>query len=124
MNDMKEEVSKTRKVALYLYTRGNSGSPWYSISEVHFSQYSEHYDRLPEGQWREEPRDGFTRVSDIVEMAFTPLSQESVIEQAVASLEEEERKTMAELNQKLADIRGRKAQLLALTYQPSETTHA
>lgn len=119
MKDMKEEVAKPRRVALYLYTRATtSGTTWYSVSEVHFSQYDEHYQRLPDGQEREEPRDGFTRVSDIIEMAFTPLSSEDVIQQAVASLDEEERKTMAELNQKLAEIRGRKSQLLALTYNP------
>jgi len=35
----------------------------------------------------------------------------------VASLNEEERRVIDELNRKLADIRGRKAQLLAITHQ-------
>jgi hypothetical protein len=117
MKDLKEDIQKARKIALYLYSRGTNTSPWYSVAEVHFSQYGANYERLPDGQEREEPRDGFTRVSDIIDVTFTPLNSEDVIQQAVASLDEEERKTMAELNQKLAEIRGRKAQLLALTHQ-------
>lgn len=117
MKDMKEEVAKPRKVALYMYM-ASSGDPWYSVYEVTFNRYDEHYDLLPEGQEREDTRQGFTRVSDITEVAFAPLSSDAVVQQAVASLDEEERKTMAELNQRIAEIRGRKAQLLALTYQP------
>lgn len=85
---------------------------------VLYSQYGKHYERLPDGQEREEPRDLFTRISEVIEASFTSLNDDEVVQQAVASLDEEERKTLAELNQKLADIRGRKAQLLALTHQP------
>jgi len=119
MKDMRKEIETPRKVALYMYTAGSTGAePWYSVAEVQFSNYGPNYQPLPDGEVREMPRENFTRVSDLLEITFQPLSNDEVVQNAVAALNEAERKTIEELNKKLMEIRGRKAQLLALTYSP------
>jgi hypothetical protein len=62
---------------------------------------------------------GYVRISEPVQMRFQPLSQEEVLQSAVAAFDAEERKAREECNKRVAQIRERKAQLLALTYQPA-----
>lgn len=117
MKDMRKEIEAPRQVALYMYTAGaSSGEPWYMISEVQFSKFGPNFEPLPDGEKRELPREDFTRVSDLLEVKFQQLSNDEVVQNAVAALDEAERKTIEALNKKLMEIRGRKAQLLALTH--------
>lgn len=85
MENLKEEVAKPRKIALY---------------------------------WSE-----YVRVSEPIEIRFRPLNSGEVMEQALATLNAEERKVLAELNQQLANIRDRKKQLLALTHESQISEH-
>lgn len=110
-----EAVGKPRKVALYL----NMEYSGFCIHEVHYANHDEHYEPLPEGQLRELPfLDGYVRVTEPIELSFKSTSQDEILSRAVESLNETERKTMVEFEQKLADIREKRNQLLAITHQP------
>lgn len=116
---MQQQVAQPRRIALYMYTASTAGAePWYMVGEVVFSKHDLHYTPLPDGQERELPRQNFTRVSEVMEIRLQPLSNDEVVQNAVAALDEAEREALEELNKKLSEIRGRKAQLLALTHQP------
>lgn len=115
MENIKEQAELPRKIALYQYLGEH---PWYSVMEIVYSGHDERYNPLPDGQIREVPRDSFVRVSEPQEIKFSVLADNSIIEQAVASLNESERQAIEELNKKLMSIRERKAQLLSLTHQP------
>lgn len=60
---------------------------------------------------------GYVRISEPVPMKFRPLPQDEVLQSAVAEFDAAERKARDECNQRIAQIRERKAQLLALTHQ-------
>lgn len=115
MNDMKEDILRPRKIALY---KSLEGSGWFMVDEVRFSALDETYKLLPEGEKREQVMKGYVRVSDPIDVTFRPLADDSVIQKAVESLDYLEREAIRELNAKIAAIRSQKAQLLALTYQP------
>jgi hypothetical protein len=114
VKDMKEEISRPRNIALYK----SLDSDWYTVDEVRFATFDEHYRPLPEGEAREKVMKGFVRVSEPVEVTFSQLGNDSIIQKAVESLDEAEREAIRELNAKIAAIREQKSQLLALTYQP------
>lgn len=114
--NLKEEIAKPRKVALY----ASLDSAWCYVSEVDYDNYDEHWDKLPDGQVRERQKKGYVRISEPVEIALTAISNDSIVENAVKSLDEAERAVVREMNEKIAAIRGQKAQLLALTHQPEE----
>lgn len=113
MKDIKAAVAKPRKVALYASL---STPDWYTVWSVDYTDRDEHYQLLPEGRLREIPRNGYVRISEPVEVRFTAISDDAVVQNAVAALNEEERKAIAELNAKVAAIRERKQQLLSLTH--------
>lgn len=116
MKDFREAISKPREIALYTMTDSNSLLPL-SVSYTH---YDENFQPLPEGQQRESPISGFVRVSEPVTVQFAPIDNDTMVRNAVEALNAEERKTIDELNTKLAQIRERKQQLLALTHEPAE----
>ena len=115
MKDIHEQVTRSRKLALYASLRLGG---YYTVCEVKFTEFGERYERLPAGELREQPLDGYVRVSEPIDASFTPLSNDAVIQKAVESLNEAERKAVEELNAKIAAIREQKAQLLSLTHQP------
>lgn len=106
----------TQKRTLALYVRLDSGTPWYTAMAVPYSVVDEHYTPLPDGERRETHYASYTRVSEPQEVSFAPLANDVAAAQAVAALDEQERQAIAELNKKLMEIRGMKAQLLALTH--------
>lgn len=111
--NIKEEIAQARKVALY----ASLDSAYCYVAEVSYDEYDEHWDKLPDGQVRERQKKGYVRISDPVEIALTAISNDSIVENAVKSLDEAERAVIREMNEKIAAIRGQKAQLLALTHQ-------
>lgn len=113
MSDIKAAVEKPRFVALY----SSMTIQHYMLCEVFYRDHDEHYNRLPEGQKREAPLQGYVRVSEPVEVQFIAINQDEIVARAVESLNEEERKVIDELNQKLAQIREKRSQLLALTHE-------
>jgi hypothetical protein len=117
MKDLHEQIARTRKVALFASL---TIPDFYMLWEVHYSNVDKHYDALPNGETREVPHEGYVRVSEPIDLHFTAVSDDAVVQNAVASLDEAERKAIAELNAKIASIRSQKAQILALTYQPEE----
>lgn len=114
---MKEKIDDVRKLALYQYF-GSNDCTWYSVMEVHYSTRDKHHQALPDGEVREIPVENYARVSDVIEIKFSPLSDDACIQQAVAALDEAERKAIANLNAALMSIRDRKSRLLALSHQP------
>ncbi len=117
MKNLNEEVSKPRKVALYSCMDIDD---YYTVLPYLVVDYDEHYTPFPDGQTREKPYERYVRVSEPIELRFSPLANDSIIQKAVESLDEMERKAIADLNEKIAKIRGQKAQLLALAYQRAE----
>jgi len=120
MKDVREIIEKPREVALYscLDTGGS-----YLVLQVSYSAYDEHYAPLPEGERREVPCSGFVRVSEPIQLTFKAITNDEMVARAVESLNEQERKTINELNEKLASIREKRSQLLALTHQPEPCGH-
>lgn len=114
MSDIKAVVEKPRTLAVYSSMTLND---FYMVSEVWYTDYDEHYDRLPDGQKREKPMEGYVRISEPVEVHFAAINQDEIVARAVESLNAEERKVIDELNQKLAQIREKRSQLLALTHE-------
>lgn len=115
MKDFKDEIAKTRLVALYA---SMDLTGYFSVYEVTYKNYDEHYNTLPAGEKRENLRTSYVRISEPIEVAFTSVSSDEVIQKAVATLDAEERQAIEELNKKVASIRERKSQLLAITFQP------
>ncbi len=113
MQNIKESITRPREVALYSVTEGGS----LLVLEVSYKKYDENFQPLPEDDRRECGISGFIRVSEPVKVTFTAIDNDMMVRNAVQSLNEEERKLIDELNTKLAQIRERKSQLLALTHQ-------
>jgi hypothetical protein len=111
MKDMKAAVAKPRWVALY----ARMDSDWYTVWEVEYSDRDEHYQLLPDGQLREVPVKGYVRITEPVAVEFRAIDNDEVVARAVESLNESERALLSEMSKKLAEIRERKSQLLALT---------
>lgn len=63
-------------------------------------------------------RGDYVRISEPVEVHFQALQSDEVIRNAVAACDAAEQRAYQELNEKLAEIREQKKQLLALTHQP------
>lgn len=116
MKDFKEQVAKKRKLALYAHM--DPSMRFYTVFEVTFVNHDARYQALGEGQLRELPMQGYTRVSEIIEVSFDSVSNDQVIQNAIAALDAAEQKAIEDLNRKIAEIRDQKAQLLALTHQP------
>lgn len=116
--DLKEEIAKPRSMALYMSLTGGG---YVYMSEVHYVSHDEHWTPLPEGERREQPHDNAVRVTEPVEVRLAAIGQKEMVKNAVDSLNEQERKLYKEMNAKLAEIKERKNQLLALTHQPEES---
>jgi hypothetical protein len=117
VKDIKAMVQQPREIALYCAME----SDFYIILQVNYSRHDEHCRPLPEGQRREFPIEGYTRVSEPLTVSFIALDTNTLVRNAVEALNEEERKTIDELNRKLAQIRDKKSQLLALTHQTEQS---
>lgn len=115
MKNIKAEVAKPRKVALYASIDSNYVSTW----DVPYERYDEFYNPLPDGQLRELPIRNMVRITEPVEVQFRPISNDEAVAKAVESLNETERDLRRELNQKLAEIAEKRNQLLALTHEGS-----
>lgn len=115
MKDLKEQIDRPRKIALYLYM--GTSNPWITVNEVRYVDRDEHWNKLPDGELREETSADMARISEPAEIKFKAVDSDAQVQNAVAALDAAERAVIAELNQKIAEIRGRKAQLLALTHQ-------
>jgi hypothetical protein len=114
MKNFKEEMGKPTKVAFYV----DSKFGFTHVAAVRYETHDKHWNPLPEGELREVPLSGSVRISEPVEVTFRPIDDKAIVRNAVEAIDEEERKLYAELNRKLADLKERKNQLLALTYQP------
>jgi flagellar basal body-associated protein FliL len=116
MKDFNHALAKTRFVALYanMATEG-----WFTVFEVTYVNYDEHFQPLTDGQKREKPWEGYVRISEPVKVDFAATDDDTVVRNAVASLDEQERKLRAELGEKLAQLQDRRNQLLALTHSPA-----
>lgn len=114
MKDFKELIARPRMIALYasLIIDG-----FIAIFEILYSNIDEHYDPLPEGERREYTRVDYVRISEPFEVTFSAVDNDSIVRNAVASLDEEERKLRSELGRKLAALQDRKNQLLSLTHE-------
>lgn len=99
--EKKNPLDSAYTVALYQYIGKN---PWFTVFKMEPGTSGLH--------------DGFCRVSDPLEIHFSPLTGEDVIREAVLSLDAQEARVRDECNQKVAAIREQKSQLLALTHQP------
>lgn len=113
--DIKGEVAKPRKIALYARMNDHV---WFTIFEMQYVTHDEHYAPLPVGQHREVSFEGYVRITEPVDLKLTAIDDDSIVQKAVESLNEEERKAIEELNKKIVGIRERKNQLLSLTHQP------
>lgn len=120
MKDINKEVARPRKLALYMRMNEHA---WYTVWEVQYTDRDEHYTKLPEGEWREQPMEGYVRITEPMTVNFTAIGSEEIVQRAVESLNAEERAAIEDLNKKIASIRDRKNQLLALTHQTAECEH-
>lgn len=114
MKDFKEQIVRPRKVALYAAL---DISNFYMVWEVHYSDHDEHWTKLPEGQLREESHKGYVRITEPVDLHFSPISDDTIVQNAVRSLDDAEREVLREMNTKIAALREQKKQLLAITHQ-------
>lgn len=115
MKDFKTDLAKIRQVALY----ANLTMDYVTVNEVRYVDYDEQYKPLPaDAARRELPWASFVRISEPVNVSFAAIGNDELIQHAVAALEAEERTVIEETNTKLTTIRGRKQQLLAITFQP------
>lgn len=117
MKDVKAELAKPRRVALY----ASLDSDFCYVTEVSYLKYDEDFSPLPEGHERERPMKGYVRISEPVAIELPAISDDSVIANAIQSLDEAERDARNELNRKLMAIREQRSQLLALTHQPEQS---
>jgi hypothetical protein len=113
MKNMQEEISRSRKVALFK----SLDSDYYMIDEFRLTSFDENYRPLPNGEERERIIKGYVRISEPIEVSFSSMASDSIIQKAVESLDALEADARRELNEKIAAIREQKSQLLALTYQ-------
>lgn len=61
----------------------------------------------------------YVRTSEYVEVTFEPVKEEIVVDHYLAALDRAEQKARLELQKKLDEIAGQRAQLLALTHKPT-----
>ncbi len=114
MNKFKEQIGKPRKIALYAHL---TMEDYFLVDEVRYSPFDANFQPLPQGELREIPRRDSVRLTKPIEVVFEAEDDNSVVGNAVQSLEAEERRLREELATKIADIRERRQQLLALTHQ-------
>jgi hypothetical protein len=113
-NKFDEALSKERKIALYARLGEHS---WFAVFEVGYVKHDEHYQPLPEGQLREVPTQGYARISEPISVNFEASDKETMVRNAIESLNAEELKIRNEMEERLAKLREQKNQLLALTHE-------
>lgn len=118
MKDFTGSLAKPREIALYAHLTIDN---FFAVFELHYSSRDAQYTPLPDGERRETPFEGYVRISQPIKVDFVAINNDDVIRNAIESLNEQERKAVAELNKTLAQIRERKNQLLALTHQSAAT---
>lgn len=115
---LEEAIASPRAVALYMALEYQG----FSVMEVRYVDYDEHWQQLPEGQKRESTYSTYARVSEIVTLpALTAVARDQVVASAVQALAAQEKEAYDTLEQSLARIRKFKSQLLALTHNPDPT---
>lgn len=73
-------------------------------------------------QWREGwSMEDYVQLSEPVPITFTPLTDDTVIQNAVAAYEAQEKAVLADCNRQVMEIREKKARLLSLTHQSEPT---
>ena len=95
------------QVALYRHTQCG----WYTIFQY-------------QGDRDHEYHSGYVRQSAPVDVRFNALESEAAVRTAVASLEAAEQQLVDQFRQNLQQLRAQKANLLALTHQPEDTSGA
>lgn len=115
MKNLDKALAKKRQIALYASMNVDG---MFTVWEVDIVNYDENYQILPDGQTRERAIKGYVRVSELVEAEFSGVDNDTVVRNAVETLNEQERQIRAEFAQKLADLNEQRSQLLALTHQP------
>lgn len=113
MNDFKQAAAVPRKIAVYASL---SLKDYFMVSEVRYASFDEHYQPLALGQVREIALQGYVRISNVIEVAFDAISDEAMVGNAVATLNDEERRLIADFDKQLVHLRDRRSQLLALTH--------
>lgn len=99
-SEKKHPCDESYRVALYRHIHYS----WVSVMQVSES-LSGYEDYVP--------------LSESLEVRFAPLNNDTVIQGVVAALDAAEKKAFEDCNKRVAEIREQKAQLLALTYQPT-----
>lgn len=61
---------------------------------------------------------GYVRITDVETITFKPISDESVVHNALAMLDGAEKKMRLEFGEKLAQLQQQRANFLALTHSP------
>lgn len=65
------------------------------------------------------PLEGYTRVSEIVDVEFPPLSKDEVVQQALDCLDEQEKKLRNDFQKALDGLNTRRAELQQLPFIPA-----
>jgi hypothetical protein len=80
------------------------------IAEASYLEYETVSDDSIEGS------DNYVRISEYVEVEFPPLSKGEIVEQQLAALNQVEREARMRLQDVLEKVKGRRAELMALTH--------
>lgn len=67
----------------------------------------------------ESPLSGYTRVSEIVDVEFPPLSKDEVVRQSLDCLDEQEKTIRNDFQKALDGLNNRRAELQSLTFVPA-----
>lgn len=112
---MAREAAKPHRIAVYAHlTREDH----FSVFEVQYETHDEHWNKLPEGEQRECTRSDFVRISEITTVVCLPIDEDTITQNAVASLDQTADRIRTDMFEQLGEIANRKKQLLAITYQP------
>lgn len=102
-----DEITKPRKVALYKDVQFGT------ILVFEFTNWEEQREKEGKTMLKD-----YVRISDPLEVQFSPASEESQVFRALKALDEQEREAHATLTKALVKINDMRGQLQALTYQP------
>lgn len=108
-----QAIQKRIRVALYI---SNSGG-YCCVNEIRYTSEDENGDLLPDDGEREEPPLMYTRISEPIEITFSRIPNEEIIQGVVKSLAQEEMEARRRLNSALRDINERRADLLSLSHE-------
>jgi hypothetical protein len=109
------EATKPRKIAIYAHL---TTKDQIIVAEVFYNNRDEHWQLLPKGQEREIPQYNHVRISEVLEVVCRPVEEDTIVQNAVTSLDKQMADLTAEYYEAAGKIKGMKKQLLALTYEP------